>query len=226
MAAGLRKIPALGKLGPTSPAGSVAKPPPPPTGPRPLPDLAMPVGRPRGPLHLGLGQKRRTGAGGPGDAPADFGGSQPEWVWHWASRKYFYSRERIDPRQPPFDGGISWQFQVEEGGRHTRAAGASVTDFVYLGPGANVLVRIEGTYFHLEQGGAQQARDLYLIAQAGLAGDRVVRVNDTQFMGDATGATAIRLLADVLANRAPIGQAQGGVVLPPRYADFVNGVSA
>jgi hypothetical protein len=219
---GLRKIPGLGSNTPRSPGNPVQPPPP---GPRPLPDLGRPTQAPRGPMHLRLGQKRQSGSGGPGEHPADFAGSQPEWVWYWASAKYH--KNPRDPRQGPFLGGELWQFQVPENPAAPRLPGGSVSDFVYLTPGGGaIIVRIEGTYFHLEQGGAQAARDLYLIAHAGTPIDRVVRINDTQFMADVSGATAVRLVADVLAGRAPVGQAAGGTVLPPRYADFAEGVSA
>lgn len=222
--AGLRSIPALGKIGPRSPAGAIPKPPPPATGPRPLPDLGRPTLAPRGPAHLHLGQKRVTGTGGPGQHPADWPGSQPEWVWYKASADYFHDPE--NPRQGPFLGGALWQYQAAENPAQPREAGESISDFLYLMPGGgNVIVRIEGTYFHLQQGGAQTARDLYLIAHAGRALDRVVRINDTQFMADVTGSTAVQLLADVLANRAPVGQAEGGTVQPPRYGDFLQGVA-
>lgn len=222
---GLRSIGKIGKLGPPSRASVTPTPQPPPPGPRPLPDLGRPTFAPRGPAHLRLGQKRRVGAGGPAQMPAAFPGSQPEWVWYWASAKYH--RDPPDPRAGPFMGGALWLFQAPENPGNPREAGGSVTDFVYLIlGGGNILVRIEGTYFHLEQGGAQQARDLYLITQAGRAIDRVVRINDTQFMSDVTGAAAIRLLADVLANRAPVGQLLGGTAQPARYGDFLEGVSA
>ena len=223
--AGLRKIPALGKIGPASPAGASPNPPPPPSGPRPLPDLGRPTLAPRGPAHLRLGQKRVTGTGGPGQHPAEFTGSQPEWVWYWASAKYH--KDPPDPRAGPFLGGALWLFQAPENPAQPREAGGSISDFIYLTPGGgNVIVRIEGSYWHLEHGAAQQARDQFLIAHAGRNIDRVVRVNDGQFMADVSGATAIRLLADVLAGRAPVGQLLGGTAREAAYADFALGVSA
>lgn len=221
---GLRSIGRLGTLGPPSKPSATPNPPPPPPGPRPLPDLGRPTQAPQGPAHLRLGQKRPTGTGGPGEAPADFPGSQPEWVWYWASAKY---HKDPDPRAGPFLGGREWLFQAPENAANPREPGASVSDFLYLIlGGGNIIVRIEGTYFHLEQGAGQQARDLYLLTQAGRAIDRVVRINDTQFMSDVTGSTAIRLLADVLANRAPVGQLLGGTAQPARYGDFLEGISA
>lgn len=220
--AGLRSI---GKLGGNKPRAPKQIIPPPATGPRPLADLGRPTLAPRGAAHLRLGQKRVTGEGGPGAPPVDFPGSVPEWVWYNSSAKYH--KDPRDPRVGPYLGGELWLFQAPENPQQPREAGGSVSDFIYLIPGGgNVIVRIEGTFWHLQQGGAQQARDFYLLAQAGRNIDRVVRVNDTQFMSDVTGATAIRLLADVLAGRTPAGQLQGGTALPPRYADFANGIAA
>lgn len=220
--AGLRSISKLGSITPRQPVAIV---PAPSVGPRPQPDLGRPTLAPRGPAHLRLGQKRVTGTGGPGEKPVDFPGTQPEWVWYSGSAKYH--KDPRDPRVGPFLGGGLWLFQAPENPDQPREAGGSISDFIYLTPGGtNVIVRIEGAFWHLDQGGAQQARDLYLITHAGAAGDRVVRINDSQFMSDVTGATAIRLLADILAGRPPIGELQGGTVLPPRYADFAQGTAA
>jgi hypothetical protein len=221
----LRTIPKLGKAGPKSPAGVVAKAPPPTkTQGRPLPDLAQPTMAPRGAALLHLGQKAPSGTGGPGTSPPTWEGPETEWVWHWCSRKYFFQQEHLDPYQTPW-GGLSWQYQAPETPNNPREAGGSVSDFVYLLGATNVIVRIEGFYDHVQRGGAaQQARDLYLVAHAGAEGDRVVRVQDGEFMEDVTGNTGIRLLADILANRPRLGQLAGGVVEPPRYANFETGV--
>ncbi len=223
--AGLRQMSTLGTLGPKSPAGAVPKPPPPPPGPRPLPDLGRQTMRPRGPRHLRLGQKRRTGTGGPGEHPAEFPGTQPEWVWYWASARLH--KNPRDPRVGPFTGGEQWQFQSPEGGVHTRDPGSSVSDFTYLLPSGNtVIVRLETEFWHLGQGAAQSARDLYLTTHAGQNGDRVARPHDSQFMGDVSGGVAIQMLADILAGRPTVGQIAGGVVQPARYGDFLNGIAA
>lgn len=225
--AGLKAIGSAKKPGAKSPAGVTPKAPPPSaTQGRPMKDLGMPTAAPRGPALLHLGQKRKEGFGGPGAQPVDFPGSGAEWVWFWASRKYFYRLDKLDPRQAPYDGGSLWTFQAPENPANPREAGGSVTDFIYLDGGRNIMVRIEGFYWHIGKGAAQQARDLFLIEQAGTSSDDIVRVNDTEFMEDISGATAISLLADVLAGRSHIGQLQGGVARPPRYADFKAGLAS
>jgi hypothetical protein len=217
----LRVIPALNTPGPNSPAR--ATPHAPPAGKvqgRPLPDLNLVQIAPRGPAHLHLGQRRTTSTGGPGVPPLTWIGPATEWVWHWCSRKYFYPIEGIPPEVEPW-GGLNWQYQVPSTPGAVRSPGSEVTDFVYQVGGGNVLVRIEGFFDHVQRGGAAQvARDLYLVTQAGGPGDRVVRVNDAEFMEDESGSTGIKLLAEILGNRTRISALAGGLIRPPRYANF------
>jgi hypothetical protein len=176
------------------------------------------VWKPQGPQLLRLGQKRDTRTGGPGEKPAEFPGTQPEYVWFWGGCKYFH-----DPIEGNVTGGKYWSFQTPENAANPREVGSSVSDFNYNMPsGQQIIVRIEGFYWHIGQGASVQARDEYLIANAGNAGDRVERVNDGDFMGDITGSTAIRLLANILAGQPRIGALQAGTVQPPRYAEFVT----
>jgi len=220
----LRAIPTIGRLTASSPPGSVPKAPPPTKHQgRPLPNLSLPEVTPRGPALLHLAAKRIVGAGGPGEKPMNFLGPQTEWVWHWASRKYFFNVEHLDPFTTPW-GGLSWEYQVSSTPADIRSPGSEVTDFIYHVGARDVLVRIEGFFDHVQRGGAAQtARDAYLIAHAGVAGDQVVRISDDQFMGDVTGSRAIQLLADTLAGRTSISKLAGGTIEAPRYAGFVAG---
>jgi hypothetical protein len=225
--AGLKSIPTMGDATPTSPARSRPKAPPPSkTQGRPLPDLERMPLRPRGPAFLHLGAKRPSGTGGPGVMPVDFPGSGAEWVWFWASRKYYWSVDHLDPRAAPYDGGLfsGWLFQSPENPANPRAAGTTIADFVYPVGGMTYTVRIEGFFWHIGKGAAQQARDAYLIHQSQNGMNDVIRVNDTDFMEDVTGATAISLLADILAGRSLTGALQGGTARAPRYADFAAGI--
>jgi len=227
--AGLRKIGTLGTIGPKSPAGIVPHAPPPAkTAGRPLPNPGHFPVAPRGPELLHLGQKRTTGSGGPGLKPVDFPGSGAEWPWYWASAKYF--KDPPDPRVGPFTGGIKgeWAFSdpIAPGVTAARDPGTGTPDFVYVQPGGRrIIVRIEGFYWHIGQGAMVQARDLYLINHTGASGDRVERVNDGDYMGDDSGSTAIRLLADILAGRPRTGALSGGTAKPPRYAKAMGGTA-
>ena len=98
-------------------------------------------------------------------------------------------------------------------------------DFLYTLAGTQIIVRIEGFYWHIGKGAEQQARDLYLMTHASVGGGRVHRVTDSDYMSDVTGSTAIRLLADILAGRPRVGTLQGGTVAQPRYADFIGGTA-
>jgi hypothetical protein len=225
---GLRSIPSIGSLGPKSPAKATPKAPPAQrSSGRPLQivDPFEPQVAPRGPAHLHLGQKRVTGVQGPGPQPSEWPGSGAEWVWYWASAKY-----HKDPKDPRtiFTGGATWAFAdpIGAGISATRDPGIGTADFEYLA-GANVIiVKIEGYYWHYGMGGAQTARDLYLTTHMGGPGDRLVRVNDGEYMFDETGSAAIELLADILAGREKVGAGGGGTLREPRYADFARGVEA
>lgn len=220
---GLRTIAPIGRLTEKS-KPSQNQPPPPAKSPgRPLPDLS---GRfthfPQGPELLHLGKARDTSEGGPGAKPEDFPGTEPEYVWFWASRKYYTEPDPlIDHDWVGSPTGL-WLFQDPENPDMPREAGGSVSDFVYIMPsGQRIIVRIEGFYWHIGQGAGVQARDAFLIAEAGDPGDQVHRVNDGEFMDDAKGGKAVLLLAKILANDPDIGQLQGGIVEPPRYAVFL-----
>lgn len=226
--AGLRKIASLGTLGPASPARSRPSAPPPQRSegrPLQIVDPFRPVVAPRGPANLHLGQKRVTGITGPGPQPAEFPGSGAEWVWFWASAKYH--KDPRDPRAGPFTGGELWSFAdpIGPGISATRDPGEGSSDFIYLTGAQGVIVKIEGFHWHYGMGGAQAARDLYLTTHAGAAGDRLVRVNDGEYMFDETGSVAIAMLADILAGRERVGAAAAGTLREPRYADFSRGVS-
>jgi hypothetical protein len=219
---GLRTIPPLKKTPAVSSAGVKATPPPAQrAGGRPLNivDPFRPIAAPRGPQELHLGQKRVTGIGGPGPQPVDFPGSGAEWVWYDASADYH--KDPKDPRAAPYVGGEFWTFQAPENAANPREAGGTISDFVYLYGATSVIVRIEGFYWHWGQGGAQTGRDLFLITHAGAAGDRVVRVNDGEYMFDETGSVAVALLSDILAGH----KFGGGILREPRYADFTRGIA-
>lgn len=216
--AGLKAIGRLGSIAGKAPTAPAKAPPPPKAEGRP-PLHDRPTLFPRGPKVLGLGVKRIQK--GPGPKPADFDGSQPEWVWYWASKRKLSPHE--DPRVGPYTGARdgSWLFQVPEGGEHVRQVGSSISDFVYLEPRGMTIVRIEGFYWHTNADPATQARDAYLTAHASNEGTRVERVEDSEFMFDPTGEAAVRLLAEILGGRSFVGAVHGGIAQPPRYAEFV-----
>jgi hypothetical protein len=219
---GLRSIPRLGTLRAKSSATATVKAPPPATTQgRPMRNSGQFTHFPQGPALLKLGVARNTYISGPGQKPLDFDGSQPEWVWYKSSADYY--NDPKDARVGPFTGARdgSWQFQVASTPGAPRSVGSEVADFVYRMPGGrDIIVRIEGFYWHISKGATEQARDLYLVTHAGTGADRVVRVDDGDYMHDPSGSTAVQMLADILAGREPIGHLSGGISQAPRYADF------
>jgi hypothetical protein len=220
----MAKLKSIGKLASIAtdvPNRPVVAPPPSKASGRPATALDRPTLFPQGPQMLGLGRKRTQK--GPGMAPTDFEGSLPEWVWYYVSARLHDSPK--DPRIGPFTGSPQgmWFFQVPELPGAPRQVGSSISDFVYVQAQGFVIVRIEGFYWHTAAPPAQQARDAYLTQHAANEGVRVERVEDGEFMGDPTGETAARLLAEILAGQSRIGAIHGGLAQPPRYADFGQG---
>ncbi len=217
--AGLKQMGRLATIAGDAPNRPVKPPKPNTVSGRPAPEMDRPSLRSRGPRVLGLGvQKRQMGIGPP---PEGFEGTIPEWVWYFASAKLLDNPK--DPRHPPYTGARdgSWLYQVPELPGEARQVGSSISDFVYIQGSGFVIVRIETFYWHTSAPPAQQARDAYLTTHAANEGTRVERVEDGWYMGDVTGETAVRLLADVLSGVSRIGSVHSGLVQPPRYADFL-----
>ena len=215
-----KSLPGLGKLGgvpglggttayPASGIPTVAAPAPaPPRPPRPT----GPTVFPRGPALLGLGQKRHE-ISGPGIAPAEFllpSTSAYEWVWYWASAKWYH--DPPDPRMPPFSGARSgvWEYQIPTDPGDPRSAGGSISDFLYHEPSGDVIVRIDTWYFHTTAGPEKQAKDIWQTIHAGGLNTRVERVYDFQFIHDPSGKAAIEALRSALAGEGIIGPGSGG----------------
>src|SRR6188768_3271310 len=99
----LHAIPKIGKLtAKSSPLIKPKAPPPATTQGRPFPNMTGFTMFPQGPQLLKLGVKRDTNLHGPGEKPEGFDGSQPEWVWYWASMRRLNPDK--DPRKGPFTG--------------------------------------------------------------------------------------------------------------------------
>jgi hypothetical protein len=224
-----KTLPGLGTLGvvtglggtrayPASGIPTVAAPAPaPPRPPRP----SGPPRFPRGPALLGLGH-RRSDVGGPGIAPAEFillaDASAYEWIWYWASAKWFH--DPPDPRRPPFTGARSgvWQYQQATEPGDPRAEGNSISDFLYHLPTGDMIVRIDTWYFHTTAGPQKQAQDVWQTIHAGGLNTRVERVYDFQFVGDGSGKAAIAALRQAIAGEGVIGPGSGGTAFQIRDA--------
>ena len=194
--AGLRSI-APAKTIASAAIGALGTPPPPTTAEgRPNTALDRPTIFPQGPQLLRLGVKKDNTTGGPGLKPTDFDGTQPEWVWYFASARYH--NDPLDPFTGPFTGGTQgeWAFADPIGDTQAvRTVGGATPDFIYLTPGGEVIVRVQGFHWHTAANAAQQARDAYNAVQAGTlshphrigGGRRVHGRRDRQQGGAAAG---------------------------------------
>ncbi len=219
--AGLRAIAPPKTIQSARPAALGSPPPPTRAEGRPATALDRPTIFPQGPRLLGLGTRKDNTTGGPGVKPADFDGTQPEWVWYWASARYH--KDPLDPRSAPYGGGAKgdWEFADPIGATQAvRSVGGTTPDFIYHTPGGEIIVRMQGFHWHTAAPEAQQARDAYLAVQMGTTATRVESVEDGEIMDDVTGNKAVRLLADILAGRSRIGAISGGLAEPPRYGHF------
>jgi hypothetical protein len=222
---GLGTLTSLGNLGTLKSIRSAVipaplRPPPVPEAPgRPLAELGSIVIRARGPELLHLGRKRKMVT--VPIKPTDFPGSIPEWVWYYVSCRKLSPKQ--NPLAPPYIGDWegSWAFADPIGATQAkRLVGQTTPDFVYFTPQGQIVVRIEGFYWHTAAPPSQQARDRAMAAHLTRFGSRVERVEDHEYMDDATGAKAGGLLGEILAGRRRIGAISGGTAVPPRYAQF------
>ncbi len=193
---------------------------------RPPTRMPRPSRFPRGPNLLGLGRKRQQPHGGPGLPPPGFVSattSATEWIFYWASFKYF---DLGDPRKPPYIGdpaGVVFTYQTpESGGR--QGPGGSVSDFVYhLGTG-DVVVRLDTWYFHIAASAQQHAKDAELKRRVWGRGVRVYTVYDAQFVHDKTGAAAVRALHAVITGKEIYSPVTSGLAYPAR--SYIEEVTA
>ena len=112
---------------------AVKAPPPTKYEGRPPVDPNKPVIYGRGLEVLGLGIKRGL-PGGPGLAPTGFEGSQPEWVWYYASKRVMEPNSPIRSRGRSWARRMaSWAFTDPIGESHAlRVVGNTTPDFTYM----------------------------------------------------------------------------------------------
>lgn len=136
--------------------------------------------------------------GGPGLPPAGFisaTNSVDEWVWYWASMRALDPLR--DPSEPPFFGGLFWNYQSAELGGFSRALGSAVVDFIYMLSHPFIVVRIQTYRFHLATDAQKQGYDV--IQDVKLSGKfEVVDVYSQDYIGDETGETAVVMVKETL----------------------------
>lgn len=124
-----------------------------------IPRLRKPAARPRGPALYKLNQTPRRLDNLFLNPPLTFDSpttSNQEWIIYLAMALVTHSPK--EPWLPPFNGGDDWQYQAEiEGARRIR--GGQVVDFVYQ---ERIGLRLQTTYWHLQQDSAKYFQDLAL----------------------------------------------------------------
>jgi G:T-mismatch repair DNA endonuclease (very short patch repair protein) len=91
--------------------------------------------------------------------PKDFQGTEPEWAVYWALSKL----------------GVVFDFQPSfQGGR--LHLGGLVADFIV--PDYQVIIQVQGIYWHYTLGARRQARDVLQRAQLEAQGYRVVFIDE------------------------------------------------
>lgn len=161
-----------------------------------------------GPRDLGL-QKDPARQTGPGEPPPGFISattSRSEWVFYWALAKAF--NDPRDPRLPPFWGGRDWAYQIAfQGGR--REPGGAVVDYLIYLPGETIGVRLQTERFHIAVGPEKQAYDEAQFNNL----SRYLTVRDVyeqDFLGDRSGAAAVRVAVETIGGRGRMSPIRSG----------------
>ena len=111
--------------------------------------------------------KHSTSAVWRGEDGTIYAGTMPEWAVFWAL-------EQI---------GADFRYQSPFfGGRTVR--GGAVVDFVIFSPVPRLLIRVQGIYYHLHQGGRRVAGDLIQKLALEAAGYSVIDIADTHALRD------------------------------------------
>lgn len=166
-----------------------------------MPRVALPrrpTALPTGPRMYRLTRSSTVSYGGPGPAPPGFkvaSTSASEWIFYWAAMKVLDPRR--DPRQPPFQGGELWLYQSSELGAFTRQLGSAVVDFLFKTQFPYLAVRIQTFRFHLSASTFKQAYDQKQL-EALMGKFNVIDIFEGDYIGDATGQAAIKLVLETL----------------------------
>jgi hypothetical protein len=167
-----------------------------------LPPLPRrPAAMPTGPKMFRVSKKGSWPLNGPGLPPAGFISRQhtgSEWVIYWASMRAF-DPDR-DPRKPPFRGGMHWGYQIQAldviPGQHSKALSTNI-DFFYQFSYPALAMRVQTYRYHLAEGSFKQAYDIAQ-AQRLLGSFDLIDIYEQDFLGDATGQAAIKLVKQVV----------------------------
>ena len=124
--------------------------------------------------------------------------SSEEWMVYAAIS--LVKRDPPNPRQPPFTGGVTWQYQAPlGGGRLTR--GGQVCDFLisatsYSSP---ICMRLQTAWHDVLAGPQKIQQDLFLKTHS--QGIKVIDIYSKDFVYDKTLRAACRVVANALSGR-------------------------
>lgn len=142
--------------------------------------LRGPAKLPTGPRMYAMAPERRGAGAGP-PPPGFVGGStsNSEWIGYVAMAKVMH--DPLDPRQPPFFGGVSWGYQIPLLGTYTRELGSAVADYIVYGPHEDIIIRLQTRRFHEGFGATKTGLDVLQRSQLAERGT-VVDVFEGTFM--------------------------------------------
>lgn len=145
--------------------------------------------------------------------------SATEWMVYRALALHL--KTPAHPEEPPFVGGLNWQFQAGDaavsGTGNPRIPGGSVTDFQIDQGGWILGIRLDTEYYHTTRGAAQVAKDFYLKTHLGSV-NRVVTIYDVHFVGDETGQAVMQVVAEALKGNERQNPASGSAFWRVRRA--------
>ena len=156
---------------------------------------------PSGPRELGLGRRPNLRSG-PGVPPPGFLTQQTtndEWYIYWACGEVFQDPDRDHIRNGPFFGGLDWAYQAFQ--QSLGLSGKTAIDFLIYLPGELIGFRIQTELYHVF---VDPAKNAYDTAQY-LELSRYITMRDLNsqdFVSDASGESAVRLVVEALGGRS------------------------
>lgn len=139
--------------------------------------------------------------------------SMSEWFVYLGL--WFVLNEEGDPREPPFDGGYRFTYQVPLFGGRSNLGGQVIDFIVTLRDGSQIGLYVQSDRWHQEGGPEKEASDL----SAQLRATTVMRVApllEYDIIRDPTGEACCRTLVGALGGRQAIGPTNTGTFIESR----------
>jgi len=147
----------------------------------------------------------------------------PGFVGEWNSKSewfvylglWYVLDEAGDPRQPPFDGGYRFTYQVPIFGGRSILGGQVIDFIVTLRDGSQVGMYLQSDRWHLQGGAEKESSDLGAMLGA-TALMRVAPILEGDIIRDPSGEACCRTLVGALGGRASIGPTNTGTFIASR----------